>query len=118
VAVKDVLGEWGERRARDFLVAAGMELLECNWRCASGEIDIIARDGGTVVFCEVKTRSSNFFGTPAEAVDRRKLARLRTLASLWLAQQDRRWADVRIDVVSVLWTDGQPADITHLQSVS
>lgn len=72
-----------------------------NWRCPGGEIDVIAALGSTVVFCEVKARSTNAFGSGAEAVTISKQRRLRRLAAAWLAHDDRGWADVRFDVAVV-----------------
>ena len=75
------LGAYGEALAAGFLTRQGMVLLDSNWRCPQGEIDLVLRDGRTLVVCEVKTRSSNDFGTPHEAIDRRKVDRLRRLAA-------------------------------------
>jgi putative endonuclease len=95
-------GAWGEQRAAAHLVAQGMVLLDRNWRCRTGEIDIIARDGDTLVFVEVKTRRSMLFGPPAEAIIARKVSRLRRLAAEWLSASGLRPRAVRFDVVSVL----------------
>jgi putative endonuclease len=84
------------------LVEAGMVLLERNWRCSAGEIDLVLRDGRTLVFCEVKTRSSTAFGSPLESVGPEKAARLRRLAALWIEAHGVRARDVRIDLVGVL----------------
>jgi putative endonuclease len=74
-----------------------------NWRCRDGELDLVARRGRTVVFCEVKARTSGAFGPPAEAVTGTKQARLRRLAARWLREQARPGAGlVRFDVASVL----------------
>jgi putative endonuclease len=100
--VTQAVGAYGERLAARHLTRAGLVLLDRNWRCASGEIDIIARDGDVVVFCEVKTRRGPGFGTPAEAVNGRKVARLRRLAAEWLAQTRVRPREVRFDLVSVV----------------
>jgi putative endonuclease len=79
-----------------------MVVLARNWRCRFGEIDLVARDGSTLVICEVKTRTSDAHGTPIEAVAGRKAARLRRLAAHWLEVHDVEPAAVRIDVVSVV----------------
>ena len=71
------LGRYGEAYAARYLVEHGMEVLDRNWRCAAGEIDLVLRDGDVLVVCEVKTRASLAFGSPFEAVTERKLARLR-----------------------------------------
>ena len=77
---KDVLGRRGEDLAADFLQAHGMRIVERNWRCPEGEIDIVALDGDALVIAEVKTRKSLAFGHPFEAVGADKLARLHRLA--------------------------------------
>src|SRR5664280_104004 len=86
---KDALGRYGEDVAVRHLLDAGWQVLERNWRCRAGEIDIVARDGGVLVFCEVKTRSSALFGVPAEAVRPAKVRRIRALACHWLADRRR-----------------------------
>ena len=100
--VRQALGAYGESLAARRLVAQGMVLLERNWRCAAGEIDLVLRDGAVLVVCEVKTRSSLDFGSPHEAVTPTKLARLRRLAGCWLAAHEMPARDVRIDLVAVL----------------
>jgi putative endonuclease len=95
------VGKFGESVAAEHLAGAGMRLVERNWRCALGEIDIIARDGETIVFCEVKTRRGGRYGPPAAAVARAKQHRLRRLAAEWLKTSGHHSRDVRFDVVSV-----------------
>jgi putative endonuclease len=109
---KDAVGAYGERVAAAHLVEQGMVVLDRNWRCRSGEIDLILRDGSELVFCEVKTRRGDRFGTPAEAVDAAKVRRLRRLAAQWLLQAGLRVPTVRFDVVSVL---PQPAGAAHVE---
>ena len=104
---KDVLGRAGEDAAARFLTDLGYVVLDRNWRCALGEIDIVATDGRCLVVCEVKTRGGGAYGTPAEAVTYEKLARLRLLAIEWVKASAGRWPRVRIDVIAVLRTDGQ-----------
>lgn len=96
------LGAYGERLAYDFLREAGMVVLDRNWTSRFGEIDIVARDGDTLVICEVKTRSGDAFGTPLEAVGPRKAATLRRLAAHWLEVSGLHPPAVRIDVVAVV----------------
>lgn len=115
---KDGVGRYGERVAAQHLVDAGMQIVELNWRCRDGEIDIVARDGDTVVFCEVKTRSSMAYGDPAEAVVGAKAARLRRLAVRWLAEHPHAWTEIRIDVVSVLRQRQGAAVVRHIRAVS
>ena len=111
------VGAYGERRAVAHLVEAGIRIVERNWRCADGEIDIIARDGEDIVFCEVKTRRSLEFGPPAGAVVTAKARRLRRLALRWLTEHDQHARDVRFDVVSVLAQRRGAARVEHLRGV-
>ena len=114
---KDVLGSYGEELAAQHLVAAGMQLLDRNWRCREGELDLVARDRDvTIVFCEVKTRSSVVFGDPAEAVGPVKARRLRTLAGRWLEAHPGGGRPLRFDVVSVVRSRGQAPVVRHLRA--
>ena len=112
------LGAYGERLAVSHLQAAGMTVLDRNWRCRVGEIDIVARDGDVLVICEVKTRSSADLGHPLEAVTRAKAARLRRLAVAWLVAHDVHPPEVRIDVVGVLRPGRGPSVIEHVRGVA
>ncbi len=114
---KDGLGRYGEEVAARYLHERGYEIVERNWRCAQGELDIVARSGDTLVFVEVKTRSSVRYGTPAEAVTGVKLRRIRGLAAAWLAERRPPVAELRFDVVSVLRADRGAAQVEHLQGV-
>ena len=114
MAAKDAVGRYGQRVAVDYLVGQGMSLLDRNWRCRSGEIDAILRDGAVLVFVEVKTRRGGAYGTPAEAVGRVKRSRLRRLAALWLAQSGLHSPEVRFDLVSVLPQRAGRAAVEHL----
>jgi putative endonuclease len=101
--VRRRLGAAGEEAAAGWYSARGYEVVARNWRCREGEIDLIVRRGGTVVFCEVKARTSDAFGVPAEAVTRAKQQRLRRLAARWLAESAAgSAAEIRFDVASVL----------------
>ena len=111
------LGQYGERLAARYLGERGMRVLERNWRCQHGEIDLIALDGTCLVVCEVKTRRSTAFGDPVEAVTWRKAARLRRLASAWLAAHDVRPDGVRIDVIGILRPADGPASLQHVRGV-
>jgi len=82
--------------------ANGYQVVARNWRCRQGELDLVLRRGRTIVFCEVKTRSSTAFGAPVEAVTRAKQVRLRLLAARWLEESRRAAGEVRFDVASVL----------------
>ncbi|OBK73333.1 YraN family protein [Mycobacterium sp. 1164985.4] len=113
------IGTLGEQLAVDHLRAVGLRVLERNWRCRYGELDVIAIDDTTrtVVFVEVKTRTSDRFGGVEEAVTPKKLRRLRRLAGLWLAAQQTGWPDVRIDVVGVRIGRRRTPEIIHFQGV-
>ena len=105
-------GRWGEDLAVRHLERLGLTVIDRNWRCREGEIDIVAGDEerDAIVFCEVKTRSSASYGTPLESVTARKAARLRRLAARWLADHQVRPRDVRLDLVGVLVPrDGAPS---------
>ncbi len=112
---RQALGEWGENIAASYLVSQGLVLLDRNWRTAAGEIDIIAKEGDSLIFCEVKTRRGKAFGEGAEAVAGRKSVRLRRLASQWLALSGIRPRTVRFDVVSVFVSPGQRPVVSHLR---
>jgi putative endonuclease len=118
VRVKDSLGRHGEEIAVAHLRTMGMLILARNWRCPLGEIDVVALDGDCLVVCEVKTRRSLAVGGPLEAVTPAKLGRLRRLTSAWLAGQEQRFDEIRIDVVGVLRPRRGPASIEHLKAVS
>ena len=115
---KDAVGRYGERVAERFLVDAGLVVLDRNWRCPIGEIDIVARDGDCLVVCEVKTRSSAAFGHPLEAVSAAKAARLRRLAMAWVDLHGVRPAQIRIDLVAVLRVPSGAPEISHLRAVA
>ena len=110
------LGARGERIAAAYLTDAGLRLLDRNWRCREGELDIVAREGDALVFCEVKTRRGNGYGHPVEAVTPVKRRRLRVLAQRWLAAHDEHAPDLRFDVVGVLVRPSRPALVTHLRA--
>jgi putative endonuclease len=114
---KDLLGQQGEALAADFLAEAGLIILERNWRCTEGEIDIVALDGRTLVICEVKTRSSLRFGAPVEAITRQKAVRLRKLAILWVRAHGLIFEAIRIDIVGVLRVASGDTSIEHLRGV-
>jgi putative endonuclease len=108
------LGLRGERIAARYLTDRGLRLLDRNWRCREGELDIVAREGDAIVFCEVKTRRGLGFGHPVEAVTPTKQRRLRLLAHRWLAAHEEHAPDLRFDVVGVLVPRTGPAIVTHL----
>jgi putative endonuclease len=118
MAAKDELGRRGEAIAAGYLADAGMRVVERNWRCQQGEIDLIARDGEELVFVEVKTRSSTSFGHPLEAITPRKLARLRRLAAAWCEAHPGRHDRIRIDAVAIVAPAFGAVLVEHLKRVS
>ncbi|CAN5530861.1 YraN family protein [soil metagenome] len=117
MAAKDALGRRGEDLAVAHLVTSGLMIVERNWRCAQGEIDVIARDGGELVFVEVKTRSSERYGHPLEAITPVKLARLRRLAGEWCVQHAGSGDRIRIDAVAIIAPAGGRVQIEHVRRV-
>jgi putative endonuclease len=113
--VKTAVGRFGEQVAVEHLERAGLRILDRNWRCAEGEIDIVAADGDVLVVCEVKTRSGLGYGDPAEAVIAAKAARLRRLALRWLATHSLSWRELRFDVVTVLRGQRDAPLVRHLR---
>lgn len=112
------LGVLGEDRAVRHLRAAGFTILDRNWRCAAGELDVIAARGREIAIVEVKTRRSMAFGDPLAAVDARKLARLRRLAlAWWRAHPDHTLGrHMRIDVIGITGARAD-GDLVHLEDV-
>lgn len=117
MAAKDEIGRHGERVVARLLAEQGWEVLARNWRCPIGELDIVAVDGDCLVAVEVKTRRSVQYGSPQEAVTAAKVARLRRLVGSWLASQERRFREIRIDVFAVTLPRAGAAVVEHLRSV-
>ena len=119
MARKDELGRAGEDRAAAHLASRGYEILDRNWRCAAGELDIVAAHGDGLVAVEVKTRSGIRFGHPFEAVDERKLRRLWRLAYAWASEhpQYARGRRLRVDVIALTGPDPAAARLEHLQGL-
>jgi len=108
---KRSIGGQGEADARAYLVGEGIKVLEMNYRRPTGEIDIIAKQGKTLLFVEVKRRSSLRFGRPSEAVNRQKQQHILRTAQLYLQEKDMRDVPVRFDVIEVL-----PGEIRHIEN--
>ncbi|MDI2097713.1 YraN family protein [Ruicaihuangia caeni] len=116
MAQKDRLGREGESLAAEYLERRGYTIVERNWRCRSGEVDIVAEHQGELVLVEVKTRSSEAFGHPFAAITPAKQSRLRRLAGLWREAHPGTGA-IRIDAVAVLRSNDGAAAIEHLRAV-
>jgi putative endonuclease len=111
------LGIYGEQVAARHLENQGLVVIGRNWRCNIGEIDIIARDATTLVFCEVKTRTGVTFGHPLEAISERKIRRLRRLALRWLDERSIHAPVVRFDVIGIVQRTRGGPDITHVRGI-
>jgi putative endonuclease len=119
MAAKDDLGRRGEDEVAAYLTALGWRVVDRNWRCASGEIDIVALDGGELVIVEVKTRRGRGYGHPLEAVDSKKLTRLCVLAGAWRrAHRGVRARTTRIDLVGVLLPRHEEPTFDHLRAAA
>jgi putative endonuclease len=110
------LGRYGEERAAIYLEDRGYEIVDRNWRSASGEIDLVAAESGRIVFVEVKTRNGSGYGHPFEAITPDKVARMRRLAAEWCAQKQASGVRIRLDAISVLISGGR-VSIEHLKQV-
>lgn len=113
-AARMALGQYGEKVAARHLVEKGLVLLERNWRCDEGEIDLVLRDGATLVVCEVKTRTSLEVGTPHEAITDAKLARLKRLGERWALERGVSPEGTRVDLVAILRPRRGPAVVDHV----
>lgn len=110
---RPALGRAGEAAAADLYRELGFVIVERNYRCSEGEIDVIARRGDLLVFCEVKTRTSDWWGVPSEAVSWSKQMRIRRLAAHWFNERRPGPVEVRFDVVSVI-VRGSHVETTHI----
>ncbi|WP_328992511.1 YraN family protein [Kribbella sp. NBC_01245] len=115
---KNAVGQYGEDLAASYLVGQGFSILERNWRCDLGEVDIVAREGSCLVICEVKTRRGLGYGNPLETITYRKLARLRQLAGRWLQEHEVHPEQIRIDVIGVITPPHGEVVVEHLRSVA
>ncbi|MGX9900601.1 YraN family protein [Arthrobacter sp. SA17] len=114
---KDILGRRGEDLAACYLELQGMRIVDRNWRCTEGEIDIVALDGDSLVVAEVKTRTSLSYGHPFEAVGVSKLARLHRLAAAWCRDHELRMPLRRVDVIAVVDDGVGDPVVEHLKGV-
>jgi len=117
-AQRQALGAYGERVAATHLTEQGMVVLDRNWRCEQGELDLVLRDGQVLVACEVKTRSGVVGGSPHEAVDTRKLQRLHDLLWRWCEAHGVRPQETRVDLVAILRSPRGRARLDHVRGLS
>ena len=106
-----VIGKLGEEKAKNYLIEKGYKILCINYKCKIGEIDLIAKDNDTIVFVEVKTRSSDAFGMPREAVNYRKQNKIRLVAQVYLKANKFYSKSCRFDVIDIL-----KDKITHIEN--
>jgi putative endonuclease len=115
------LGVRGEDLACAELERQGMQVLQRNWRCRLGEIDIVAAEAGenglTLVFCEVKCRSGLGFGHPLEAITYAKMRTLRQLAAAWMREHRMKVSSIRLDAIGVVLAPGQEPSLTYVRAV-
>jgi putative endonuclease len=112
---KLLLGQEGERVAERYLQRKGYKLVERNYRCPLGELDLIVLDRRVIVFVEVKTRTGQGFGSPLEAVEFRKQRKMIQAAQFFLAEKRLQQRDARFDVVGVTWPGGEPV-VEHIEN--
>lgn len=114
-----MLAKLGEDRAAGYVEDIGWEVVERNWRCRAGELDIVAREPrtDTLVFIEVKTRSGLGYGTPLEAITPAKVARLRGLAVAWLQEHGVRARRLRVDAIGILMPGSEEMQLTHVRGI-
>jgi putative endonuclease len=115
---KNELGKIGEDLATLYLQDLGYEILMRNWRFQRVELDIVALDDSTLVFCEVKTRSSLSHGIPSEAITPLKIQHIRTAALHWLANHKSRHQGMRFDAISIIYCEGSPSNISHIKGIA
>lgn len=116
---RQLLGRRGEEHAADYLRGLGWRILERNWRCREGEVDIIAHDPetGALVVVEVKTRAGTGYGSPLEAITHAKAHRLRRLAAIYAREHWAGTRRLRVDAIGLVWPLGQKAILTHVRGI-
>jgi putative endonuclease len=112
---RQLLGKEGEKVAERYLRKKGYRVVERNYRCMSGEVDLIVLDRRVIVFVEVKTRTGHRFGTPLEAVEFRKQRKMIQAAQFFLNQKKLYQRDARFDVVGISWPGDDPV-VEHIQN--
>lgn len=119
MAAKDELGRAGEDRAAEHLRRLGYQILDRNWRCDQGELDIVARGHGTLAFVEVKTRRTLDYGHPFEAIDERKRQRLWRLVHAWVRVHPlaSRGMPLRLEAIGIVGDDPAKGTLEHLRDL-
>ena len=116
MAQKQVLGKYGEDLAAQYLNDRGYQIVDRNWRCSTGEIDLVALHHDRYIFVEVKTRNGTGFGHPFEAITSNKVSRMRKLVAQWCIANEKAGVRVRLDAIAVLISGGRVA-VEHLKQV-
>ena len=111
---RQALGKWGEEKACEYITRIGYRVLEANYRCYVGEVDLIAEHGGTIVFIEVKTRRTTDYGAPAEAVNYRKQEKYFKLAVCYINEKHLADSSCRFDIIEILAPPHGEAIINHI----
>ena len=114
MTVQHEIGRFGESLAAEFLIQKGFEIIELNWRYRRAEIDIIAKDDHVLVFVEVKTRSSDFFGPPEDFVSKKKINFISQAASAYMETVQHSWI-IRFDIISIIIRDSEIPVIKHIE---
>lgn len=114
-SARQQLGKLGEDVAVTYLTTLGYDILERNWRCPLGELDIIARELNDLVVVEVKTRRNWHYGLPQEAVHWQKYRRLCQLAAHWVSEQDWNPKRIRIDIIAITVGGAESPSIVHIE---
>lgn len=109
-------GDKGEDIAAEFLSAKGFSIIERNFRYGHGEIDIVAKEGETLVFVEVKTRTNLEFGDPIISITKGKQKQIKKIAEAYLFDKEIKDTDCRIDVIGILLLKGEKPDINHIEN--
>ncbi len=111
------IGQWGEAEAGRYLAEQGCQVLEENWRCPSGEVDLVVLDGECLAFVEVRTRRGDAYGTPEQSITPRKLERMIAVAETYVYEKEWR-GDWRLDVVAVRTKRGHATSVEWYRNVS
>jgi putative endonuclease len=117
MAAHNELGKWGEDLAAEYLQEKGYEILERDWKSGHHDLDIVAREGSTLVVAEVKTRRNRLFGNPEEAVDYKKLRSLQSAINHYIKSHSAS-SHVRFDIISIVGTIGSQPEIDHIKDVT
>lgn len=117
MAAHNELGKWGEDTAAEFVEKQGYEILERDWKSGHHDLDIIAKDKGTLVIIEVKTRRNRLFGDPEEAIDYKKRQSLQSAINHYVKSHHIK-APVRFDIISIVGIIGSAPEIDHIKDVA